>query len=142
MYTKHLLKYCKQSEFEFIDIGYVKDYIFKFRNIINHKKTGVGNIEKRKKSKVYGVIFNINTNTAIQKINKKEGMKYNLYEIKTVVVNSITKNKKYKCTAYIMNEKTKGKETRPTKKYKKIVINGALENKLPSCQIKRYNYLE
>lgn len=139
MSINHLLKYCKCKDFKLVDTGYINNYIFKYRSIIGHKKTGVGNIEKRKGSKVYGVIFRINEH-AKKNINIKEGMKYGIYNIEHVIIKSNTSNKSYRCFTYIMDKDMRGVEKSPTKKYKEIVMNGALNNNLPLKHIKRLDY--
>tara|TARA_Y100000385_G_C12789634_1_gene507059 strand:+ start:182 stop:631 length:450 start_codon:yes stop_codon:yes gene_type:complete len=139
MSINHLLKYCKCKDFIIVDTGYIENYIFKYRSIIGHKKTGVGNIEKRKGSKVFGVVFKINE-YAKKRINIKEGMKHGIYNIEHVIIHSNTSDKSYRCFSYIMNKDKRGVEKPPTKKYKKIVMDGAINNNLPLKHIKRLNY--
>ena len=140
MSIDHMLKYCFDKEFKIINIGMLKNYIYRYRSIKGHKRTGVGNIEKRKGSKVYGIVYDINK-SALKKLNEKEGMKYGIYYIDKVNIYSINGRKIYKCITYIMNDDMVGDMKPPTNKYRKLLIDSAIHNKFPIKYINRLLYI-
>tara|TARA_B000000557_G_C20746109_1_gene430781 strand:- start:622 stop:1074 length:453 start_codon:yes stop_codon:yes gene_type:complete len=140
MSIEHMLKYCFDNEFKIINIGILRDYIYRYRTLIGYKYTGVGNIEKRKGSKVYGIIYDINKN-GLKKLNKKEGLMNNLYYIDELNIYSINGKKKYKCKIYKMNHDKVGIEKSPTNKYRKMLLDSAIHNRFPKTYINRLLYI-
>ena len=140
MSIKHITKHCFKNNIKVIGIGYINNYIYRYRSIIGHKRTGVGNIEPRKGSKVYGIVYDINK-SALKKLNKKEGMKYGIYYIDKVNIYSINGRKIYKCITYIMNDDMVGDMKPPTNKYRKLLIDSAIHNRFPIKYINRLLYI-
>lgn len=140
MSIEHMLKYCFDKDFKIINIGYLRDYIYRYRSIKGHKRTGVGSIEKRKKSKVYGIVYDINK-TALNKLNKKEGIQHNIYYMDNVNIYSLNNKKKYVCMTYIMNKDIMGVEKSPTKRYRKLLMDSAIHNKFPLRYLNRLLYI-
>ena len=50
-----LKKYLCEKNFKIIGPGYLEDYIFTYRTFNNRKLSAKANIEKRRKSTVYGL---------------------------------------------------------------------------------------
>lgn len=129
-----LKKYLCDSDFKIIGPGYLENYIFTYRSFINRKLSGKGNIEKRKNSRVYGLIIKINKNC--KKLDKKEGLYLGLYyKHSSLKVKLCNNNKVYKCFSYIMNKNVIEDFSNPSKKYRNRILSGAKMIDLPTQYI-------
>jgi len=143
----HFSKYIPKKYIKIIGIGYINNYIFKYRTLKNTSlKSGVANIEKRLNSKTYGIIYEISNNADLSKLDKKEGYisnsneynKYNKIIINTILLDN---NKKYDCFCYIMNDKFKLEEKKPRLEYLQYLENGYKNHNLPKQFLKRIYYI-
>ena len=147
MDTTHFFKFISEDCTAVIGSSYIDNYIFKYRNIKSTKlRSGVANIEKRMNSKTYGVLYFLDDNTMLDKLDKKEGFisesssenKYNKIRVKAKLLNS---NKEFLCFTYQINENVSSDERKPRLEYIKYLRNGNRMHNLPKSHIKRINYL-
>jgi len=129
-----LKKYLCDSDFKIIGPGYLENYIFTYRSFINRKLSGKANIEKRKNSRVYGLIIKINKNC--KKLDKKEGLHLGLYyKHSSLKIKHSNSHKYYNCFSYIMNKSLIEDFSNPSKKYKNRILSGAKMIDLPTQYI-------
>ena len=129
-----LKKYLCDSDFKIIGPGYLENYILTYRSFINRKLSGKANIEKRKNSKVYGLIVEIKKNC--KKLDKKEGLYLGLYyKHSKLKVKLCSNNKVYNCFSYIMNKNAIEDFSNPSKKYRNRILSGAKMIDLPTSYI-------
>ena len=129
-----LKKYLCDSDFKIIGPGYLENYIFTYRSFINRKLSGKANIEKRKNSRVYGLIVKINKNC--KKIDKKEGLHLGLYyKYSSLKIKHISSHKTYTCFSYTMNKNMIDDFSNPSQKYRKRILSGAKMIDLPTQYI-------
>ena len=138
MNLNELSKYLP-SKIKIIGTGYLDDHIFKYRTINNRKLSAKANIEPRKGSKVYGIIFQLYG--TLKKLHKKEGIFNNTYTIKFHTVNLInpisnTRHKTFLCYSYVMTPKAIGQVGNPSKIYKKNIVKIAEIYNFPLRYIK------
>lgn len=125
-----LKKYLCDSDFKIIGPGYLENYIFTYRSFINRKLSGKANIEKRKNSRVYGLIVKINKNC--KRLDKKEGLHLGLYyKHSSLKITHFNSYKTYNCFSYIMNKNMIDDFTNPSQKYRKRILSGARMIDLP-----------
>ena len=130
-----LKKYLCDADFKIIGPGYLDNYIFTYRNFVTRKLSAKANIEKRKNSKVYGLIVKINKNCS--KLDKKEGLSLGLYyKHSNLKIKHCNSSKTYKCFSYIMNTELIEDFSNPSKKYRKRLLSGAHMIDLPTSYIK------
>ena len=134
MNTNELKKYLK-SDIKIIGVGYLDNYIFKYRKIKNRKLSAKGNIEKRKGSKVYGIVFELKG--SLEKLHKKEGVFNNTYQIDFFNVKLLENKKKVLCFSYIMTKNAIDKIDKPSKNYKTNILKTAVQHNFPLQYIKK-----
>ena len=134
MNTNELKKYLK-SDIKIIGVGYLDNYIFKYRKIKNRKLSAKGNIEKRKGSKVYGIVFELKG--SLEKLHKKEGVFNNTYQIDFFNVKLLENKKKVMCFSYIMTKNAIDKIGKPSKNYKTNRLKTAVQHNFPLQYIKK-----
>ena len=134
MNINELKKYLK-SDIKIIGVGYLDNYIFKYRKIKNRKLSAKGNIEKRNGSKVYGLVFEING--SLEKLHKKEGIFNNTYQIDFFNIKLLENRKKVMCFSYIMTKNAIDKIGKPSKNYKNNIIKTAVQYNFPLQYIKK-----
>ncbi|MGC8776072.1 MAG: gamma-glutamylcyclotransferase family protein [Minisyncoccia bacterium] len=128
MNHKQMAERCKNAKF--ICRAYLKDYQFIYDGYSKKWKGAVGNIIKRKGSKVWGGIFEINDED-LKTLDKYEGSP-SVYGKQIVVVKD-DNNKEYELFVYLKNMLNIGK---PSENYKNVVIQGAKDCNLPDDYIK------
>ena len=94
MNINELKKYIT-SDVKIIGVGYLDKYIFRYRKIKGRKLFAKGNIEKRKGSRVYGLVFEISG--SLEKLHKKEGVFNDTYQIEVFHVTLVENKKKIRC---------------------------------------------
>ena len=110
LYHKQMKKRCKQSKY--IKCYILKNYKLSFRN--NFLGGGVGDIQKKKNSKVFGALY---------KITKNDEKKLDQYENYPVTyIKKYFKISGKKVMFYYMPKKTKYKP--PSKRYINLIIKG------------------
>lgn len=125
--------------------AYINNYIFRYRNINTSKlRSGVANIENRKNSKTYGIIYYIHDN--IDKLDKKEGCinsdnKYNKYNKILIEAILLKNNKKINCFAYQINDCYKSYQRKPRIEYFNSIKDGSKMHDLPKEHLNRLNYI-
>ena len=134
MNINELKKYLK-SDIKIIGVGYLDNYIFKYRKIKNRKLSAKGNIEKRNGSKVYGLVFEING--SLEKLHKKEGIFNNTYQIDFFNIKLLENRKKVMCFSYIMTKNAIDKIGKPSKNYKTNIVKTAVQYNFPLQYIKK-----
>ncbi len=134
MNIDELKKYLK-SDIKIIGVGYLDNYIFKYRKIKNRKLSAKGNIEKRSGSKVYGLVFEING--SLEKLHKKEGIFNNTYQIDFFNVKLLENKKNVMCFSYIMTKTAIDKIGKPSKNYKNNIVKTAVRHNFPLQYIKK-----
>ncbi len=134
MNINELKKYLN-SDIKIIGVGYLDNYIFKYRKIKNRKLSAKGNIEKRRGSKVYGLVFEING--SLEKLHKKEGIFNNTYQIDFFNVKLLENKKKVMCFSYIMTKTAIDKIGKPSKNYKNNIVKTAVQHNFPLQYIKK-----
>ncbi len=134
MNINELKKYLN-SDIKIIGVGYLDNYIFKYRKIKNRKLSAKGNIEKRRGSKVYGLVFEING--SLEKLHKKEGIFNNTYQIDFFNVKLLENKKKVMCFSYIMVKTAIDKIGKPSKNYKNNIVKTAVQHNFPLQYIKK-----
>ena len=129
-----LKKYLCEKNFKIIGSGYLENFIFTYRTFNNRKLSAKANIEKRKNSKVYGLIIKIHKNCS--KLDKKEGVHKGLYyKHKNLYIKHCETNKKYNCFSYIMCSDKILEYDNPSKKYRNKILSGAKIINLPNTYI-------
>ena len=131
------LKKYTTSDVKIIGVGYLDNYIFRYRKIKGRKLSAKGNIEKRNGSRVYGLVFEINS--SLEKLHKKEGVFNDTTDIYQVEVFNITllKNKKnIRCFSYIMTKNAIDQIGMPCKEYKNNIVKTAIKYDFPLQYIK------
>jgi len=143
----HIRHFIPDNKIEIVGPAYVENFIFRYRNVnINNLRSGVANIEQRRNSKTYGVIYKINNDAELKNLDKKEGHKslessdnvYNKIEIECVLCDSVAKTQ---CFTYQMSDIVKLEEKKPRISYLNYLKNGNATHKLPHEHLKRIHYL-
>ena len=146
MDINHFFQYICQSNVKIIGNAYIDDIIFRYRRVDTVKlRTGVANIEKRKNSKTYGVVYSIDNNCVFTKLDQKEGFisenntsnKYHKINIECTLLQS---GKIVQCFTYQMNNYNELPEYAPRKQYLKFLENGHKTHNLPKEHYKRIHY--
>lgn len=125
----YLRKHASQYKCNIVGVAVLDRYKLSFMGIkrcsnIKAKAT----VEPCKTSKVYGIIYDI-CQTTKKILDKKEGLRTNIYKTFNVVANH---DKKYKCLCYCMTEaRLCNKITLPSIYYITLIINGAKKHKFP-----------
>ena len=134
MNIKHLQNYVKDCNAMVVGIGLLNNYIFKYQTIKNDYscRRSRANIVKRKGSKVYGIIFNID-DYILNMLNKKEGVSEKRY--KKIRVSVKSGDKTYNCMTYTMVGVCKDKD--PPIRYRKLVVDAGMMFNFPSNYMKR-----
>ena len=133
MNTDELKKYLA-SDIKIIGVGYLDNYIFKYRKIKDRKLSAKGNIEKRSGSRVYGIVFELNG--SLEKLHKKEGVFNYTYQIDFFNIKLLKNKKKVLCFSYIMTKNAIDKIGKPSKNYKKNIVKTAIKFDFPLQYIK------
>jgi len=147
MDINHFFQYICKSNVKIIGGGYVSDYIFRYRRInVPQLRSGVANIEPRKNSKTYGVIYAIDDDCVFTELDKKEGYisqnnKFNKYHKIQIECKLLDTEKSYQCFTYQMNDYNGLPEEAPRTQYIKYLENGHWFHKLPTHHLKRINYI-
>ena len=145
--TDHFIKFISKDHIKVIGGAYINNHIFKYRKIKTSRlRSGVANIEQRIYSRTYGVVYFIDDDTDLEKLDKKEGYinecnvnnKYNRIIIQATLINS---NKQIKCFSYQINERFKSNESKPRLEYINYLKRGNKIHKLPKSTLKRINYI-
>ena len=138
MNINELKKYILCKNITIVGIGYLDNYIFRYRYIKNRKLSAKANVEPHKNSKVYGIIFKITG--SLNKLHKKEGIFNNSYYIQNFNIH-LTKslnitNKTIKCFVYVMEPHRVGSIGKPSKLYKNNILKSANYYNFPSSYIR------
>ncbi len=128
------LKKYLNSNIKMIGVGYLDNYIFKYRKIKDRKLSAKGNIEKRRGSRVYGLVFEING--SLEKLHKKEGVFNYTYKIDFFNIKLLENKKKVMCFSYIMTKNAINKIGKPSKNYKNNIVKTAIKYDFPLQYIK------
>lgn len=113
-----------------IDVGYVKDYEFKFTTFAKRRNGGVADIVYKTGSKLWGALYEL-TAGDLEKLDTFEE-----YPIRygRIIVDVHGKNKIYKnVQTYFVNAKTGF--YKPSKEYLDLILNGAEKLKFPKNYI-------
>ena len=146
--TKYLVQYIDTDNIHIVGSAYVENYILKFRNVnIPNIRSGVANLEPRKGSKTYGVIYQYDNPTILSNIDTREGYisnnnPDNIYNKITLQCKLVDTNKTVSCSVYIMNDFVKMDERKPRLKYLSYLKNGNKTHCLPKEHLQRIQYLE
>lgn len=146
--TNYLAKYIGNKNIHIIGPAYIDNYILRYRNASTHKiRTGVANIEPRKGSKTYGVIFYFNNPSILSSIDTREGYvsdnnPMNIYNKLRLDCTLLDTGKKINCYVYVMNDLLKLDERKPRTKYLSYLINGNKIHDLPRAHLQRILYME
>lgn len=145
--TNHFINYISKDHITVIGGAYINNHIFKYRKIKTSRlRSGVANIEPRIYSKTYGVVYFIEDDTDLERLDKKEGYinecnlnnKYNKIIIKSTLLSN---GKNINCFSYQMNERFKSIERKPRIEYLNYLKNGNKMHKLPKLHFNRINYI-
>jgi hypothetical protein len=128
------LKKFLNNKIKIIGVGYLDNYIFKYRKIKNRKLSAKGNIEKRNGSRVYGIIFELKG--SLENLHKKEGIFNYTYKIDFFDIKLLKNNKKVLCFSYIMTQTAIDKIGKPSKNYKNKIVSIANKFNFPLQYIK------
>lgn len=145
--TNHFIKFISKEHVKIVGPAYINNYIMKYRKIKNTRlRSGVANVEERKYSKTYGVVYFINDNADLERLDKKEGYldecnKYNKYNKIIVQSTLINNNRKINCFSYQINENFKLHEFKPRLEYINFLRNGNKMHNLPKIHLDRVNYI-
>lgn len=146
--TNYLAKYIDTENIHIVGSAYIDNYIFRYRNVNTSKiRTGVANIEPRKGSKTYGVIYYFENPALLANIDTREGYisnanSSNIYDKITLDCTLLDTDKKVHCCAYVMNDLVKLDERKPRLKYLSYLRNGHMMHDLPREHLQRINYLD
>ena len=145
--TNHFIKFISKEHIKIIGGAYIDNHIFKYRKIKTSRlRSGVANIEERLYSRTYGVVYYIDDNTDLERLDKKEGYinecnennKYNKIIIQAVLLKN---NEKINCFSYQINEKFRSHELKPRLEYINFLKNGNKIHNLPKLHLNRINYI-
>ncbi len=145
--TIHFLKFISKEHVKLIGPAYINNHIMKYRKVKTSRlRSGVANIEERKYSITYGVVYFIDDNTDLERLDKKEGYldecnKYNKYNKITIQTTLLKNNKKINCFAYQINKDFKSHELKPRLEYINFLRNGNKMHNLPKVHLNRVNYM-
>jgi len=145
--TNHFYKFISKEHVKIIGPAYINNHILKYRKIRTSKlRSGVANIEERMYSKTYGVIYFIEDNTDMERLDKKEGYlnecnKNNKYNKIIIQATLLGNNKKINCFSYQINEHFKLYELKPRLEYIGFLHNGNRIHNLPKSHFDRINYM-
>lgn len=117
--------------------GYLEGYKLIFN--IKSKYGGqfaTANIKAKKGVRIYGVVYEI-TEDELKKLDAKEGVHLGQYERIKVRINYIGGSPVEDVITYRACEEFVKKNLLPSKKYIQIIVDGALNNKLPVYYIAR-----
>ena len=148
MDSDYLEKYIGNDNIHIIGPAYVENYIFRYRDVKTDKlKSGVANVEPRKGSKTYGVIYYFDNPTLLANIDTREGYisnnnPDNIYNKITLDCILHSPDKKVRCTVYTINELVKLGIRKPRLKYLSYLRNGHMMHDLPREHLQRINYLD
>jgi len=117
------------SDVKLIGVGYLDNYIFRYKKIKNRKLTAKGNIEKRNGSRVYGLVFEIDG--SLEKLHRKEGIFNNIYQVELFNVTLLENKKKIRCFSYIMTKSSIDQIGIPCKKYRNNIVKTAIKYDFP-----------
>ena len=134
MNINELKKYIT-SYVKIIGVGYLDNYIFRYRKIKGRKLFAKGNIEKRKGSRVYGLVFEISG--SLEKLHKKEGVFNDTYQIEVFHVTLVENKKKIRCFSYVMTKNAVDQIGMPGKEYKNNIVKTAIKYDFPLQYITR-----
>lgn len=146
--TKYLVKYIDTKNIHIFGSAYVENYILKYHNVnIPTIRSGVANLESRKGSKTYGVIYYYDNPTILSNIDTREGYisnnnPDNIYNKMILQCKLLDTNETVNCYAYIMNDLQKLDERKPRLKYLSYLKNGNKIHGLPKEHLQRIQYLE
>lgn len=147
MDINHFFQYICQKDVTIIGGAYVDDFIFRYRRVDTPKlKSGVANIEQRKKSKTYGIVYYIDDNCVFTQLDKKEGFvsdknssnKYHKIDVQCTLLEN---GKRLQCFTYQVNDYDHLPECPPRKQYMKYLVNGHKIHNLPNDHFKRIHYI-
>ena len=122
------------SDIKIIGVGYLDNYIFRYRKIKGRKLFARGNIEKRTSSRVYGLVFEING--SLEKLHKKEGIFNDTYEVEVFNISLLKNNKKIRCFSYIITKNAVDQIGMPCKSYRNNIVKTAIKYDFPLQYIK------
>jgi len=146
--TNYLAKYICSEDIHIVGSAYIDNYIFRYCNInTSNLRSGVANIEPRKGSKTYGVIYEFDNSDILSNIDIREGYisdnnSSNIYDKITLECTLLDTDKKVHCCAYVMNDLVKLGERKPRLKYLSYLKNGNTLHNLPREHLHRIHYLE
>ena len=144
----YLAKYVRIDDVYIVGPAYIDNYILKYRNInIDKIRSGVANIEPRKGSKTYGVIYYFKSPTILYNIDRREGYisdnnPRNIYDKLILECILLNNHKHVNCYVYVMNNVVKMEEKKPRLKYISYLENGNIIHNLPQEHLHRIHYLE
>ena len=133
MNINELKKYIT-SDVKIIGVGYLDNYIFRYRKIKGRKLFAKGNIEKRNGSRVYGLVFEINS--SLEKLHKKEGVFNDIYQVEVFNITLLKNKKNVRGFSYIMTKNAIDQIGRPSEEYKNNLVKTAIKYDFPLQYIK------
>jgi hypothetical protein len=148
MDSGYLAKYIGNDNIHIIGPAHIENYIFRYRDVkVDKLKSGVANIEPRKGSKTYGIIYYFDSPALLANIDIREGYIsnnhpgniYNKITLDLILHNPV---KKVRCIVYTINDLAKLGIRKPRLKYLSYLINGHRMNDLPREHLQRINYLD
>ena len=144
----YLVQYIDNENIDIFGSAYVENYILKYRNVnIPNIRSGVANLESRKGSKTYGVVYNFDNPDILSNIDTREGYisnnnPENIYNKKILQCKLLDTDETISCYAYIMNDLKKKDERKPRFEYLSYLKNGNKIHGLPKEHLQRIQYLE
>jgi hypothetical protein len=141
-----LREWCKKNnrtypEWNLLGIACLDNYELSFNYYATGRNGGAANLMELPKSKVYGLLFEINKEYDLETVRKKEGHP-NYYEETQVTVTygdkSISNVKTYK----VVKNKEKPDHQRPTKYYMDLILKNACINGFPPEYIQTLKRIE
>ena len=133
MNINELKKYLT-SDVKIIGVGYLDNYIFRYRKIKDRRLSAKGNIEKRNGSRVYGLVFEING--TLEKLHKKEGIFNDTYQVEIFHVTLLENKKRVSCFSYVMTKNSIEQIGIPCKDYRNNIVKTAIKYDFPLQYIK------
>ncbi len=132
MSTKQMRKRCKDN-FEIVGIAYIEGYRFVYDGYSRTWKGAVANIVPSEGDRVWGVLYKIGQDCE-ETLDKFEGVKRGIYSKRYLKVKD-EKGKEYEALVYMREPQPVGE---PSEDYRKTVVEGSEEHKLPKDYIDRF----